>query len=322
MQTLTRTTNTVTAIPGLLGYIPAESVAIAYVRDGVYLLAANVTAEQMNRPGVDHLVRLALTQDAQSVYVVAVAGDRAGAVIQFAEKVAEKMAAAGVEVAAIAHTFAITEGARWTDRRTGNTGEIGDLYSHPAALERLSSYGFPIAPSREAIETWFAPVEPVAELPTAEQLTIGDREPGAKVLRELAETITGYARPSDELAARTIAFLSAGSDTRDVLLGLGKAGTGAGRVLVEIANRARGIARVQLLTVAAVLLYTGGNPPAANIAIDQAHDETAASGEETPVLLSLMTTAVAVALPPNRLQRLINTGAEAASTDYGIEFDA
>ncbi|MCX4099114.1 DUF4192 domain-containing protein [Nocardia sp. alder85J] len=322
MHTLTSTADTVTAIPGMLGYIPAESVVAVLLRHGYLHVIGNAGAAQMTSAGLDQFVSLALAEETDTAFVVAVAGTHATTAIDYAHAVTAKMAAAGLEIAATVHTPALTEGTRWTDLGTGRTGDIGDPYSHPTALARLHSLGFPIAPNREAVENLFTAVDPVAELAAAEQATISDRDHGAKVLRELADTITGYTHPTPDLTARTIAFALADRRCRDALLGLTTVGTGAGRVLTEIANRARGAARIELLTVAAVVLYAIGNTPAANIAINRAHDEAAATGTEIPTLLELMTTALMTSLPPSGLQRTVRFGAEVAHTEYGIAFDA
>lgn len=317
------TTDTLTGIPGRLGYIPAETVVAVMAREGIVQFSLNALTDTTtgDRAGIyNRVTALAAHYGVDHAHIVAVASATTKDTLAAAHEMADHLRVLGLP-ATVTHAAALTEGARWTDLATGNQGAVGDPYTHPEALAHHAGRGFTVAPSREAISAVFETAEAIPDLDYARLATIDEITYTAKVLTEISQVIGVYGLPTIEQAGRVAELVSLSVNARDALLGLGRAGNAAGRVLVEIASHTRGDIRAELLTVAAAVLYAGNDTPRANIAIDHAH-AALRPGQDVPRLLELITFAAGAGLHPSRLERVIRSGADTARDTYGITFQA
>ena len=114
-------------------------------------------------------------------------------------------------------------------------------------------------------------------------------------------------------------MLSADKAHRDALLALGVIDeVRALDVMAGIARRARGNARVHVLTLAGLFAHATGSGAEARIAYDQAHRLAARMRRPVPTLLTLAESALDSVLFPDRIRELFTAAVDVVA-ELGIE---
>ncbi|MET8427748.1 DUF4192 family protein [Nocardia sp. NPDC004860] len=318
------------AVPALLGYMPADMIAVVFLRAGRVSMVVDVELEQ-GRAGISHhLARLARHHHMDSVRILVIASTRtAGAALRMADAIAERQEFFGITVGGYAYTHQLARGASYTDQLRQIDGIIPDPAATAAAVAAVID-GHIILPGRADYAASFLE----RPEPSYMQFIAADRDaahPGfnAATLGRLARTIAANAQPSTDLAART-AVLSLHRDARNALFGLALIDTrAAAQLYTSIGNTLRGHQRAHMLAVAAVLYYLTGQGIASYEATNHADDAARAARRalidadadpigQTPELVRVMQTAHAHAIPVDLVRNILAAG-QIAAAKFGIE---
>ena len=322
------------AVPAFLGYMPADMIAVVFLRAGRVSMVIDVELDQ-DRAGIaHHLARLARQHDMDSVRILIIASTRhAGDALRMADTIRDRQEFHGVTVGGYAYTHQLARGASYTDLLHHRDGIIPDPAATAAAVATVTD-GRIILPGRADYAASF--IEQPA--PSHEQFTAADHASArigfnADVLARLASAIADNEQPYPDLAART-AVLALDRDARAALFGLALIDIRAAATLYTgIGNMLRGYQRAHMLAVAAVLYYVTGQGIASYEATAHADDaaraahsalihadteaDTAPLGH-TPELVRLMQTAHAHALPVEFVRNILAAG-QIAATKFGID---
>lgn len=318
------------AVPALLGYMPADMIAVVFVRAGRVGMVVDVELDQ-DRAGISHhLARLARQHHMDSVRILVIASARtAGTALRMADAIAERQDFFGITVRGYAYTHQLARGASYTDQLHQIDGIIPDPAATAAAVAAVID-GRIILPGRADYAASF--IE--RPEPNPQQFIAADTaaaRPGfdADTLGRLARAIAANAQPSTDLAART-AVLALNRDARAALFGLALIDMrAAAQLYTGIGNMLRGYQRAHLLAVAAVLYYVTGQGIASYEATNHADDAARAAHRDltaddaepighTPELVRLMQTAHAHAIPVEFMRNIMAAG-QIAAAKFGID---
>lgn len=269
------------AIPALLGFVPERSViAILFGSDRLQL----VIRIDQDDPDADRVAEEARKNGSHAVYLVAVAEARyASTALTQLDRLRAAFTAAGVRVGAAYYTHRLDEaGASWTDLDTHTTGTVADPATSPVATANAVELGRHVAASRVDLEARYSAADETTDTTTA--VAEYEYAPVGFVRDTLTALITAVAQRttvSDDLTARVAVLVLTRPAYRDALLALGAIDTEqALEVMASIARRARGNARVHILTIAGLFAHATGNGAEAAIAYSQARTLAARIGRQ------------------------------------------
>lgn len=303
----------IAAIPSMLGYPPIDRVAIAFLADRqVQMVAA---APVRGFPAELDVLATATRHGYDRIIVIAATDEPMARVRIIVDDIERQARDGGLSMVHAVHLSEYAMGARYVDVRTGAVDLLDDPQASVVAAVQVMQ-GRRFHPNRAEIEARFAVTAEADPMPaTAEPIEVF----AARTLTELVDAVMLGERVAPELAARVGWLVVRSRTARDAVIGVGAVGLAqAAVVMVDIANQLRGRMRVEVLTVAAVLLYAAADGVAAGVAIVTAFDSARASGVEVPPLLSLLDQALSQAGDPKMIRRLVDTGVVVADDSYRV----
>ena len=200
-------------------------------------------------------------------------------------------------------THSVTEPGYWVDPVSSHGGAT-IAYVDSAATALSVTQGQVIAESRGEVEREFTTTEPAPPMAAEAQDIVALSD---TTKSDLHQAITRNRPPTTDLAMRAALVVTAHVGLRDALLGLAVGHElVAGRLWTQIAAMHRGRTRAELLTMAAVAYYCGGDSLRARIAL--AHAAAAAEDGDTalPRLATMLNSAIRAGLPPSKIRDVID----------------
>lgn len=304
------------AIPALLGFVPERSVIVILFGSDRLQLVIRIDHDDPDTARIADLAR-----DSARVILVAVAEARyAPSALAQLDRLRAAFDAVLVPVGAAYYTHRLEVGASWTDLDTHATGTVADPATSPVTLAQAVELGRQVAASRADLEARYSAADAAAD--TTAAVAEYESAPTVFVRDTLTALMTAVAQHStvdDDLAARVAVLVLTQPAHRDALLALGAIDTEQAReVMAGIARRARGNARVHILTIAGLFAHATGNGAEAAIAYDQARTLTARIRRPAPALLRLAEGALDGVVFPDRIRELF-TAATEVTAELGIE---
>ncbi|MFF2088570.1 DUF4192 domain-containing protein [Nocardia sp. NPDC058176] len=303
----------IAAVPALLGYPPVERVSLAFITEREVLFVAAPPMELF--PGEIDLFEGAARNGADRVIVIVATEEPMSRVRTIVDDIERQARQAGVQMLRAVHLPEYTMGAQFTDVRTGEMGLLNDPSTSPVAADRVMS-GRRLHASRAEIERRF-------ELTEEAEPMLATSEPfeqfAARTLNDAVDAVMLGEPVGAELAARVGRLVVRSRTARDALVGVGAIGCDlAATVMVDIANQLRGQMRVEVLAVAAIMLYVAEDGVPASVAVTTAAQYARAEGIAEPPLLSLLIQALGNAVEPRVWRRLIDVGVVVADDSYRV----
>lgn len=298
---LSTDTDVTTAIAGIVGFTPRESVvSLMLTTSGQLVLSSRQDIDGADHDGVG---RVAATQDSAAAYVVIVSEDQSpAAAAEIAADVTSAYAAHGITVTRRLHAPVIRYGAQWTNLDTKETGLINDPEHSTAGLESRLKGGNPAADRAQVA----ADIDRTTAEYTSDDYA---RITAGRALDDLAVMIdSGAPRDLDpgELAKSLATYSVMGGYRDEILRQALSRPADTAQALIELARHLRGTDRAHLLTPAAAAAYLDGNGGKANIILAAARN--AARTGETPTMTRLLQQALNNGIPPKAIAELIAKG--------------
>lgn len=307
----------VAAAPGLLGFVPTDSIV-------VYLLQQQPTSGL----GVRCAARFDITNSTEQATTFPAtcnlrAANFAAAIIlavcdqrhdvhahHLLDATRDSLLSIDIPVLRRLHTRDVTEAGQWLDV---DTGEYGPTYPYTDAVltARLVHDGHTIRANRTDIEDEFSPLPPAppAEIGAHDQLV-------RATVDELTAALAGGPITDPALATRAGILITAHPALRDAMIGLAiDTPEYAADLWTHIARRLRGAPRAEALTVAAACLCLTGDTVRAGIALDAAFDEAHTSHTAEPRLAGLLSAALRAGLSPEKITQALIAATEPRTRD-------
>ena len=310
MQRIITTADLIAAIPGLLGFVPADSIVVIGISDHDLGLKIDMTArhdlDASDARFAAYLAEVMNTHRIPRAAIVAITSDdeTGESVIGM---VSDALMRYGIETDHRAVVARCDQPAPYRNLITGETGLSSDYRDSFAAANRVLD-GQPIQQTRDDL---------AASLVTTDEI---DTE-GIELQPELAAKAIVSAMvhwPTDvprELSAQVAALIGRHVVYRDALLRTAAYDTrAAAAVFTELARPLRGANRANVLTLAAACHYLGGNGVMVGVILDHIAEDT-----ELPRFAQLLDQAIRAGIRPEQLADLIPT-AEAVDELFGGHF--
>ncbi|KQH76621.1 hypothetical protein AO501_10550 [Mycobacterium gordonae] len=307
----------VAAAPGLLGFVPTNSIVVYLLQQhpttglGVRCAARfdmiNSTDQATNFPATCNLragnfaaaIILAVCDQPHDIHAR-----------HLVEATRDSLRAINIEVLRCLHTRDVTETGQWLDI---DTGQYGPTYPYTDAVltAQLVHRGHTIRAHRSEIEDEFSP------LPPAPPAQIGNHARlVAATVEEITAALAGGPITNPTLATRAGILITAHPALRDAMIGLAvDTPEYAADLWTHIARRLRGAPRAEALTVAAACLCLNGDTVRAGIALDAAFDEAHTSHTPEPRLAGLLSAALRAGLSPEKISQALIAATEPRTPD-------
>lgn len=307
----------VAAAPGLLGFIPTNSIVVYLLQQhpttglGVRCAArfdiTNSTEQATNFPATCNLRAGNFT----AAIILAICDQRHDVHAHHVLD-ATRDSLSGINIAVLRrlHTRDVTEPGQWLDVDTGEAGPTYP-YTDSALTAQLVHSGHLIRRSRSDIEDEFSP------LPPAPPVEVGAHD---QLVRATVEDITaalaGGPITDPTLATRAGILITAHPALRDAMIGLAvDTPEYAADLWTHVARRLRGAPRAEALTVAAACLCLAGDTVRAGIALDAAFDEAHTSHAPEPRLAGLLSAALRAGPSPEKISQALIAATQPRTPD-------
>lgn len=293
------------AIPGLLGFVPADSIVVVGMSGGALGTVARHdiagTAEV-----ADYLAEVFRTNNIATVGVIAISRND-----EVAEAAVRTMSDAlmrhGIETDRRIMVARCDQPAAYHDLITGEIGVSDDYRNSFASAARVAA-GAPIAATRDAIRATLATTEPI----TTHGVELQPELAAKAVVSAMVHWPTEVPR---ELSAQVAAMIGNHLVYRDALLRTAAYDPRtAAAVFTELARPLRGQDRANVLTLAAACQYISGSGAMAGIIFDHI-----AETDELPSLAQLLDQALRAGMHPDNLKSAI-PDAETVDELFGGHF--
>ncbi|MDY6810284.1 MAG: DUF4192 domain-containing protein [Actinomycetota bacterium] len=297
MQRIITTADLISAIPGLLGFVPADSIVVVGITDHETSLQIGMTARHdiaaTDARFADYLAEIVNTHRIPRAAVIAItADDEIGdAAVRL---MSDALTSYGIETDHRAVVTRCDQPAPYRDLITGDTGITADYRDSFASVSRVMN-GQPIQQNRDELRTAIA------------TLTDSIDTEGVELQPELAakavvEAIVNW--PTEvprELSAQVAAMIGRHIVYRDALLRTAAYDSAAAAaVFTELARPLRGRDRANVLTLAAACYYFAGNGSVVNVILDHI-----AETDELPRLAQLLDHSARAGVNPKVIREII-----------------
>jgi hypothetical protein len=298
------------ALPHLLGYVPDDDLVALMLAapEGsthIPMRAAircpiTITATQAHR--FPDTCTLTAQQFPAAVLVAVCSPDHADHALNILAAVRAALQDRGITVLKMLITHSVSEAGHWHDPDTGTHGPTVAFTDSPATALGVTQ-GRIIATSRADLHREFGTVE------TAPQLDLEAQDMAGLIVgtaTDLHRLITGCGAAGPDLASRTAALVTAHVGLRDGLLRLALGHEhSAAQVFTHIAAQHRGRTRAELLAMAALAYYAGGDTVRAAMALSYADTAVRDDPDKAPRLVAMLRAALHQATPPERIRAVI-----------------
>ena len=311
MQRILTTADVIAAIPGLIGFVPAESIVVVGITEHERGLQIGMTARHdiagADQGFADYLAEVVYTHGLPRAAVIAItaddtAGDTAVRIMSGA------LMGYGIETDHRAVVARCDQPTPYRDLITGDTGISGDYRDSFASARRVMS-GQSIEATRDELRTSIATLTDPID-------TEGIEIQPALAAKAVVEAVVNW--PTDitpELSAQVAAMIDRHPVYRDAFLRTGAYdAAAAAAVFVELARPLRGRDRANMLTIAAACYYFAGNGASVNVVLDHIAEDS-----ELPRLAQLLDHSMRAGVNPKVIREII-PAAEAADELFGGHF--
>ena len=278
----------IAAIPGLLGFVPAESIVVIGANLAVVLRHDSAETADV----ADHIAEALRTNTIPSASVVALSEN-----IEIADAAAAAMGDTlvrhGIKTDHRILTARCDQPAGYHDLIAGEFGVSDDYRDSFASAARVAA-GAPIAATRDAVRDTLATTDPI----TTHGVELQPDLAAKAVVSAMVHWPTEVPR---ELSAQVAVMIGGHPVYRDALLRTAAYDPlTAAAVFTELSRPLRGRDRANVLTLAAACQYIAGNGAGAGIIFDHI-----AETDELPSLAKLLDQALRAGMPPAKLSGVI-----------------
>lgn len=297
MQRILTTADVIAAIPGLLGFVPTDSIVVIGITEHERGIQIGMTARHdlatAGKEFADSLAEIVHTHGLPRAAVIAItADDEVGdAAVRI---MSDALMSYGVETDHRAVVVRCDQPAPYRDLITGATGISADYRDSFTAASRVMG-GQPIQNTRDELRDSIA------------TLTDPIDTDGVEIQPELAakavvEAVVNW--PTEitrELSAQVAAMIGRHIVYRDAFLRTGAYDpVAAAAVFTELARPLRGRNRANMLTIAAACHYFAGNGASVNVILDHI-----AETNELPRLAQLLDHSIRAGVNPKVIREII-----------------
>jgi len=309
MPRIQTTSDLINSLPALVGYVPAGAIILITTGPDTDVLdvqfaitaAAQITTTQAaNLPELCGLN----AQNTPGAVLVAVCGDwLADHVRDVLDHLRDALTSLGITVRQRITTTTLEVTRPWTDIDTDETG-MHVAYTDSLATAQAVAAGTRIAPTRHSVVREFDELDPAAP-PLA---VTDDPIVTIQTCERIAEAISGELMPPLALIAQAAQLITTNESLRDVmvLLGLDHPAQAA-QLWTAMAAHMRGRARIEALTIAAALYYSGRDALRATVALEVADQLGVELDIALPKLGQMLTIALARAISPDEVITILRS---------------
>lgn len=278
----------IAAIPGLLGFVPAESIVVIGAELAVTArhniaetaVAAGIIAEALRTNNIPSASVVAISENIE--VADAAAGTMGDTLVRYGIETDHRILIARCDQPAVYH-----------DLIAGEMGVSGDYRDSFASAARVAA-GAPIVATRDAVRDTLATTEPI----TTDGVELQPDLAAKAVVSAMVHWPTEVPR---ELSAQVAAMIGGHPVYRDAFLRTAAYDPrSAAAVFTELARPLRGRDRANVLTLAAACHYIAGNGAMAGIIFDHI-----AETDVLPSLAKLLDQALRAGMPPAKLSGVI-----------------
>ncbi|ASR05639.1 DUF4192 domain-containing protein [Gordonia rubripertincta] len=305
LRTITHA-NLIAAIPGLLGFVPADSILVIGVNGDKIAMTARHDISGVDSMA-DYLAEVMQTHSVPTAVVIAITEDEniATAAVR---TMSDALMRHGIETDRRLIVARCDEPSTYRDLITGDTGTSGDYRESPASANRILT-GQPVAQSRGAMRESLATTDPI-------DTTNVELQPELAAKAIVSAIVNWPTEIPRELSAQVAAMIRRHVAYRDALLRTAAYDAlAAAAVFVEIARPLRGVDRANALTLAAACYYLNGNGAMTGIIFDHI---TETGG--LPTLAHLLDQALRAGVNPDKLRDVVLPDPDKADELFGGHF--
>ncbi|UOG23746.1 DUF4192 domain-containing protein (plasmid) [Gordonia amicalis] len=299
MQRILTTADVIAAIPGLLGFVPVDSLVVIGITDHERGLQIGMTARHdiaaTDTDFADYLAEIMSTHRIPRAAVIAISPDD-----EIGDAAVRTMSGAlmsyGIETDHRAVVTRCDQPAPYRDLITGDTGISGDYRDSFASASRVID-GQPIQQNRDELrDNIAATTDPIDTKGVELQPDVAARA----VVSAMVNWPTEIPR---ELSAQVAAMIGRHIVYRDAFVRTAAYDPAvAAAVFVELARPLRGTDRANVLTIAAACYYFAGYGSVVNVILDHITEDT-----EMPRLALLLDQSIRAGIHPDKLRTIIPT---------------
>ena len=306
MQRIITNADLIAALPGLLGFVPAESImVIGTTGNKIDMTARHDIADTDNI--ADYLADVLHTHHVPTAIVIAITEDNDIADTAV-HTISDSLLRHGIETNRRLVVARCDQPATYRDLITGNTGISSDYRDSPASLNRVID-GQPIAHNRDSMRASLATTDPI----DTHGVQIHPEQAAKAIVSAMVHWPTDIPR---ELSAQVAVMISDHLVYRDALLRTAAYDPRtAAAVFTELARPLRGGDRANTLTLAAACHYLNGNGAMAGIIFDHINETT-----ELPTLAQLLDRALRAGIRPHQLREAVIPDADTVDELFGGHF--
>lgn len=307
MQRTITTADLIAAIPGLLGFVPAESILVIGISGSKIAMTARHDISGVAEVA-DYLAEVLHTHDVPTAVVVAITeNDETGPAA--VRTMSNALMSYGIETDRRVVVTRCDQPAPYRDLITGETGISSDYRESPTSANLVLT-GQPVAHTREAMrDSIAAATDPI----DTEDVELQSELAAKAIVSAMVHWPTEVPR---ELSAQVAAMIRKHVIYRDALLRTAAYDArSAAAVFVELARPLRGTDRANVLTIAAVCYYLGGNGAMTGIIFDHI---TETGG--LPTLAHLIDQALRAGIHPDKIREVVLPDPDKADELFGGHF--
>lgn len=295
----------IAAIPGLIGFVPADSIVVVGMSEGVLGTVARHDIAGTSDIA-DYLAEVFRTNNIATVGVIAISENSEVAEVAV-RTMSDALMRHGIETDRRIIVARCDQPAVYHDLITGEIGVSDDYRDSFASAARVAA-GAPIAATRDAVRDTLATTDTV----TTHGVELQPELAAKAVVSAMVHWPTEVPR---ELSAQVAAMIGNHLVYRDAFLRTAAYDPrSAAAVFTELARPLRGRDRANVLTLAAAFHYIGGNGAMAGIIFDHI-----AETDALPSLAKLLDQALRAGVHPDNLSGMIPS-AETVDELFGGHF--
>lgn len=301
----------IAAAPGLLGFVPTNSMVVYLLHDeptkgiGVRCAARfDITVTTGQAADFPTVCNLRPGRFAAAILLAICEQRHDSHARHLLDALRDGLQHSGIPVLRRLYARDVTEPGQWLD---ADTGDYGDTYPYTDSVltAQLVHAGTQIRRSRSDIESEFSPLPPA---PPAEVGSHGELV--TSTAEEIAAVLNGKPITSPTLHTRAGIVITGHPALRDAMIGLAIDQPQAGSDLwTHIGRRLRGQPRAEALTVAAACLCLAGDTVRAGIALAAALEEADTTHTPQPGLAVLLTAVLQAGIEPARIRAALRASA-------------
>ncbi|MDH3026230.1 DUF4192 domain-containing protein (plasmid) [Gordonia amicalis] len=300
MQRILTTADVIAAIPGLLGFVPADSLVVIGISDHERGLKIGITGRHdiaaADANFANYFANILNTHNTPRAAVIAITPDdeTGGAAVRL---MSDALTSYGIETDHRAVVTRCDQPAPYRDLITGDTGISGDYRDSFASTRRVMD-GQPIQEQRSDLRASIAATTEPALDTTGVEL-----QPDVAAKAVVSAMVNWPTEIPRELSAQVAAMIGRHLVYRDAFVRTAAYDpAAAAAVFTELARPLRDTDRANVLTLAAACYYFAGNGSVVNVILDHIAEDT-----ELPSFARLLDQSIRAGISPDELRTIIPT---------------